>query len=209
MYVRCESFSWMQKYSNTIEVCSIGSDQSLLFCDLCACVQETREGCIDISVVFEGNLGIVMLVKVTTYALHTQEKCPLQYLFVGAWYAVNLTKLLQTQPQMAGHISHNKRENISIVDLVISPSDHIQASKIENMERKPKLSCQAITPLGLTESIWWMLYSKSSCSKPNKLSDFNYVRSFICFLLHDMMFSIDDKCNYVTNCNRLILLTYW
>ena len=43
---KCSS---MQKYSNTIEVCSIGSDQSLLFCDLCACVQETREGCIDIS----------------------------------------------------------------------------------------------------------------------------------------------------------------
>ena len=60
----------MQKYSNTIEVCSIGSDQSLLFCDLCACVQETREGCIDISVVFEGNLGIGMLVKVTTYAYY-------------------------------------------------------------------------------------------------------------------------------------------
>ena len=36
---------------------------------------------------------------------------------------------------MAGHISYNKRENISIVDLVISPSDHIQAQKIRRERR--------------------------------------------------------------------------
>jgi hypothetical protein len=50
---------------------------------------------------------------------------PPQLLIKGAWYAINLTKVSQTQTQMVGHVLHNKRENISIVDLVISPSDHI------------------------------------------------------------------------------------
>ena len=59
-----------------------------------------------------------------------QEDIPRQLLFKGVRHVINVTKVLQTQPQMAGHVHYNKEKYISIVDLVISPSDHIQAQKI-------------------------------------------------------------------------------
>ena len=46
-------------------------------------------------------------------------------------------------------VLYDRGEKASIVDLVISPSDHIQVGR---EERKPKLSCQAITPLGHTKA---------------------------------------------------------
>ena len=78
------------------------------------------------------------------FVFHYVKHIPQQFLAKGAWYAINWTKVLQTQTQMVGHVLHNKRENMSIVDLVISPSDHMQAWR----EKEAKIILSGNYPIG-------------------------------------------------------------
>ena len=96
------------------------------------------------------NVAAIVKDLKSIYCLYPKKQYPKQQLRKQCPYrAIKLTKVSQTQPQMVLLVLYDRGEKASIVELVISPSDHI---RVRRTERKPKLSCQAITPLGHTKT---------------------------------------------------------